>query len=241
LKVAHQWQPLLSRLSQEAGISIELKAYRTMKAFEEALSRGEPDFVFLNPYQQIVANRRSGYVPLVRSGQDLLVGILVVPTASPIKSVKDLEGKEIAFPSPNAFAASMCLRAYLERDVKIHFTPRYVHTHDNVYRTVIMGLTQAGGGVQSTFESELPDVKRELRIIYQMPGVTPHPIAAHPRVPLKIRTQFSDAILRLWNDESERHLLIDVKMDRPILADFRRDYRPLEKLHLERFYTPIDE
>jgi len=100
-EVYKDWIPFVERLSKETGTDIKLKVYNTISALEDDVINGIPDFTFTNPYHVVVAKKAQGYVPLVRD-KTPLVGILVVHKDSPINSIQDLNGKEIAFPSPNA-------------------------------------------------------------------------------------------------------------------------------------------
>jgi len=156
---AHQdWGPLAEHLSERLKAHIELKVHDSFARFEAELFRGAPDFVFMNPYHQVMAYKRAGYLPLVRSSEPL-TGALVVRHDSPAASVKDLNGKILAFPSPNAFAASLYMRALLTERHKIRFTPYYLDSHSEVYRHVILGEAAAGGGVRHTLEREPPEVR----------------------------------------------------------------------------------
>jgi phosphonate transport system substrate-binding protein len=80
--------------------------------------------------------KRKKYQPLLADGQDLLTGILVVRSDNPIKNLNDLKGKNVSFPAPNSFAASLLIRAELAKQ-KIEVNPVFVKTHSNVYRSVI--------------------------------------------------------------------------------------------------------
>jgi hypothetical protein len=55
----------------------------------------------------------------------------VVRKDDPIKSAGELDGKEVAFPAPNAFGASLWIRALLAEREKIRIVPAYVKTHSN--------------------------------------------------------------------------------------------------------------
>jgi phosphonate transport system substrate-binding protein len=73
-----------------------------------------------------------------------------------------------------------------------------------------------------------------LNVLYTTPGVAPHPLAAHPRVPQAAREKILAALLKLDRDPAGRKLLAEVELDNVVNADYARDYQPLEKLHLER-------
>lgn len=228
------WAPLLERLSQESRLSLTLRVVETISRFEAEFLAGVPDFVYLNPYHQVMARRAHGYVPLVRDGKPLS-GILVVRRDSALRSVTELAGKPVAFPSPNAFGASLWIRALLAERDRVTIEPHYAQTHSNVYRQVLLGRVAAGGGVNNTLLQEREEVRTELRVLMETPGVPAHPISAHPRVPVAIQQRLTDAFLRLAADPTTRMLLSEVRLGNPVRADHARDYQPLETYRLERY------
>jgi phosphonate transport system substrate-binding protein len=90
------WIPFAEALSKETALDFTLKVYEKMSDFEADFERGAPDFIFASPTQTVLARKAQGYIPLVRSSK-LLSGVLFVRRDSPYQTVKDLEGKEIAF------------------------------------------------------------------------------------------------------------------------------------------------
>ena len=234
-----EWTPLIELLSQRLNAEIELKVYRTIPRFEADLFAGLPDLAFMNPYHEVMAKRRQGYIPLVR-GSEPLSGILVVRRDSPIQSVKELNDKTLAFAAPNAFGSSLYMRALLTEQFKIRFTPYYVDAHNEVYRQVIFGEAIAGGGIKHTLEIEPEAVKQQLRVLFETPKTAPHCLSAHPRIPATVRQTVIDAILELDAKKSEGKLLERIQLASPIRADYARDYKPLEALGLEKYVVVTD-
>jgi phosphonate transport system substrate-binding protein len=228
------WMPVVDHLSKQLNADIELRVYRSFAEYEAELSQGIPDFSLMGPYHQIIGHRRQGYIPLVRSSQ-MLKGILVVPRDSPAKTVKDLSGKVIAFPSPNSLAASLYIRALLTEREHVQFTPRYLDSHNDVYRHVILRQTDAGGGIQLSLSQQPQDVQTKLRVLYETPPMVPHPLSVHPRIPAAVRAAMVQAIFDLAKTEQGQKDLARVQMSHPQTADHRRDYQPLEQLHLEKY------
>ncbi len=229
--IGTRWSPLLARLEKDTGISLQLRVLEHIPKFEVDFLAGLPDFVYLNPWHEVMAMKAQGYRPLVR-GSDPLNGILVVDRQGPIKRLADLSGKTLAFPSPNAFGASLYMRALLKEKEGVDFTPTYVGTHQNVYRHVLLGEAAAGGGIATTLEKEPAAVQARLTVLYTTPGVPSHPLAAHPRVPADIRERLTTALLQLDRTPEGRKLLQAVELDRTLAVDYARDYAPLEKLNL---------
>ncbi len=230
LETYKRWSPVVELLSQKTGIKIELKTYGSIPEFERAFLRGEPDLVFMNPYHQVMAKR--DYRPILRDSTPL-EGILVVRRDSHFQSVKDLDGKTIAFPAPNAYAAALYMRALLTERHGIRFTPNYVKTHSNVYRHVALGEASAGGGVNNTFERETVEIKQQLRILYTTPPSAPHPLSAHKRVPVSVTDTIKKTMPQLAAENPE--LFDAIQMPKPTTAQYNRDYQPLERLRLETY------
>jgi phosphonate transport system substrate-binding protein len=234
LQIHKDWTPFLERLSRDSGVPLKLKIYQRIPDFEADVLKGAPDLVFMNPYHQVMAKRAAGYVPLVRDNNPL-TGILLVRRDSPVKTIKDLAGEKLAFPSPNAFGASLYMRALLVEQEGIKFDPIYVKTHSNVFRQIILGDMAAGGTVKNAFQREPDAVTTQLRVLFETPGVAPHPLAAHPRVSKAQRKALVEAILHWREDATAVPLLQGVQMPEPVVADYVRDYQPLERLKLEKY------
>ena len=234
-EVHRNWSPLVDKLSRAIGRQIEIKIYPSISKFETAFLNGEIDLAFMNPYHAVMAKRAQGYIPLVRDDANRLIGILLVQRDSPLKSIKELNGKALAFPAPNSFAASLYIRALLADQEKIKIIPLYLKTHSNVYRHVIMGEAVAGGGVNNTLKREPPEVQAQLRVLFETPGVPSHPLVAHPRVPEGLRQTVTNTLLEMQNDPAGQKLLTDIQMPKPVRADYAKDYQPLEKLGLEKY------
>ena len=100
---------------------------------------------------------------------------------------------------------------------------------------MISGTAAAGGGVGRTLGAQQAEVRDRLRVIYETPGVAPHPIAYHPRVPVEAAERMKDAILEMSKTESGKELLAGIPMVQPGEA-MPEDYKPLIDLGLEEFY-----
>jgi phosphonate transport system substrate-binding protein len=230
------WRPILDELERRTGFTFELADSSNIPAFEEKFLEGAYDFAYMNPYHLLIAHDAQGYLPLVRNGEHMLKGVLVVPKESPIQNVKELAGKKVAFPSPNALGAALLMRAELAQFHDVEVIPHYVHTHTSVYLHVALGLNPAGGGVASTLRSQKPEVKQKLRVIYETQAVNPHPIGAHPRVPDAHREKVRQAFLEMSKTKGGAALLSEIPMRSAVTASLE-DYAPLRSWGLEEFYV----
>lgn len=233
-EIHRDWSPVLARLRVATGASFNLRIAADIPKFEESVLAGEPDFAYMNPYHQVMARRAQGYAPLLRDSTPLK-GILMVRTDDPIKSARELDGKEVAFPAPNAFGASLWIRALLAEREKIRIVPVYVKTHANAFRHVATGKAAAAGGIAATLAEEPEELRAALRVLLETPDVAPHPLSAHPRVPEAIRRAVVETLLAMTRDTGGQSLLKDIQLPNPVRADHARDYQPLEKYGLEKY------
>lgn len=227
-----RWSPVLEQVGKESKQCFELIVPTSIPQFEKELLEGKPDFAFMNPYHAVMKWRNSKYIPMVASS-DPIFGILTVDKDSAFHHIKQLHGARIAFPAPNAFAASLLIRSTLDRD-GVQFEPVYVKTHSNVYRSVIRGDVSAGGGIQSTLMSEPPELKTELRILMETKRYTSHPFSANARVPERVRASVQDAFLSLGQKNDGTEFLKSVHLANPMSVT-KLNYQSLESLHLEKY------
>lgn len=237
--IQRNWAPFLKALSLRTSMQFKLIIASSIPDFEIDVLQGRADFAYMNPYHAILAKHKKGYEPLIRNGAKELQGILVVRHDSAITNISQLDGKEVVFPSPNAFGASLFMRALLHSKGGINIIPRYVDTHANVYRNVLYNKAPAGGGVNKTLQQEHTNMQAKLRVLFKTPGSAPHPLSVHPRVPDVLAQRVQQAILDMWNDKREHGLLDKVQLSAPVIADYQRDYAPLEKLGLEKYASGV--
>jgi len=230
------WQPVLDALEKQSGHHFELIGSPSIPEFEKQFLAGDFNFAYMNPYHLIKAHESQGYMPLVRDVGRMMFGIVVVRKDSPIQDVKELDGKSVAFPAPNALGAALIPRTEFGEIYKINIQPEYVRSHSSVYLNVVTGQTVAGGGVQKTLQKQPANIRDALKIIYETPQVAPHPIAVHPRVDKVTRDKVRQAFLQLGNTPEGRELLAKIPMKQVGQATLE-DYARLKQMGLDKYYV----
>lgn len=229
-----KWAPILQRIGTATDLCFDLLVPGSVPAFEVQLLKGKPDLAFANPYHAVMAHRNPGYIPLVADGRRKITGIIVVKKNGGVSKLSDLKGKTVDFPAPNAFGASLLIRATLDK-MGIPINPNYANTHSNVYRSVIIGDAIAGGGVNNTLYNEPAEIQNQLFVLYETPGYMPHPIIANPKLPTSIRDKFTSAFIALKSDPEATKLLEGIQIPEPIRVTYKKDYAPLEQLGLDKY------
>jgi len=101
---AQYWNPILMYVSKKSGVPLELKLAKTTKEANALAEQGHYHFLYTNHFFTPERDRL-GFRVIARPAGPGIRGQLVVPHDSPIKSLAELNGKEVAFASPDAFAS----------------------------------------------------------------------------------------------------------------------------------------
>lgn len=230
------WTPILAKLGHATGLQFRLDLVTDIPSFEKALEEGRFDLAYMNPYHFVVAHRLQGYEALVRDRHGKLSGIIVVAAQSPITSIEQLDGKVVAFPSPNAMGAALIPRAEFVRKFHIAIIAHYVKSHSSVYLNVASGLADAGGGIAATLAMQPEETRQRLRVLYETTAFPPHPLAAHPRLDARTRQHIAQAFIALAESADGKALLAEIPMPDPGTAS-SGDYQSLASLGLDEFYV----
>ncbi|MDC8832375.1 phosphate/phosphite/phosphonate ABC transporter substrate-binding protein [Alteromonas gilva] len=235
-KLAQMWTPVLQHISAQTGIALKFVTAKDIPSFEEALAQGHYDIAYMNPYHYTVFHDKSGYVPLVRDVKKPLQGIIVTRRDSQINDISQLHGLTLAFPAPTAFAASIIPRAELNH-AGVSITPRYVHSHDSVYLSVIKGLFTAGGGIMRSLEHLPAEQRAELKVLWRSQQYTGHAIAAHSDVPDAHRQHLIRAFSQLDETEQGRTLLEQLNFNQ-LQAAANEDWDDVRALGIHSLSRP---
>lgn len=226
--LAARWVPLLQYLNARTGLHIEFRTARDIPTFEQQLAHGEYDFAYMNPFQYVLSRQKSGYRAFARQRAHELRGIVVVRADSPYRTLQDLEGQALAFPAPNAFAASILTRAQLRAE-GVRITPSFVVSHDSVYYGVVNRLFAGGGGAPETLDRLDPAVRAQLRVLWTSAEYTPHAFAAHARVPAGVAEILRQALLETSHDPRGKRLLAAAGFQE-LMAASDEEYESIRKL-----------
>lgn len=231
-KLAKLWTPLLKYVSEQSGVTLRFKTAKNIPEFEKRLAEGEYDFSYMNPYHFTVFNKDPGYQAVAVRKDQPIVGILVTQKDQGVQSIEELEGKNLAFPSPAAFAASILPRAML-KNKGIEFEKKYVSSHDSVYLNVAKKRFASGGGVMRTLNNTTEQVRDSLTVLWKSPGYTPHAIAAHPRIDADIMAKVQQVLVDMANSPESNKLLKKLKIKNGLIKAVNSDWDDVRSLGIE--------
>ena len=204
--LATLWTPIIEHLNEQTGLNIEFSTAKDIPTFEKRLKLGEYDIAYMNPYHYVEFNKSAGYAAIAKQQDKTITGIIVAKKDGNINTIYDLEGMQLAFPSPASFAATILSQAELNK-LNIAYTPTYVSSHDSVYLNVSRGFFLAGGGINRTLNNMPLGTKSTLKTIWQSKKYTSHAIAIHPRIKSESSDKLLNALINMNNSESGKVLL----------------------------------
>ena len=93
---AQYWNPILTHVGSKSGVPLELKLAKTAQEGNAMAEAGKYDFLYTNHFFTPERDRL-GYKVIARPAGPGIRSQIVVPLDSPMKSLHDLDGKEVAF------------------------------------------------------------------------------------------------------------------------------------------------
>lgn len=208
-RLAQLWSPIFKYIGKRSGVELVFATAPSIPEFEQRCLTGEYDIAYMNPYHYTTFHEKPGYEAFAKQKDKRIKGVIIAKKGSAVKALQDLNNKELAFPAPAAFAASVLTRAKLSKD-DINFSAKYVRSHDSVYRSVAKDLYLAGGGIERTFKNVDKSTRDQLYILWTSKSYTPHAFAAHPRVDKEIIKKIRQVMLNMHQDEEGKRLLINI-------------------------------
>lgn len=231
-ELVRAWAPILNYLGDKTGIVFDFATAKDIPTFEQRAVKGEYDFIYVNPYIYTVIHRAAaGYEAFAKERDKKLKGIIVVRRDSPYKTLRDLNNATLAFPDAASFAATVIPQAYFASE-GIKIESKYVSYHESVYLAVAKGIYPAGGGVVRTFDTMPAATRDQLRVLWTTPGYTPHPFAAHGKVPKAVVERLRAAMVAMDQDPQGKLLLDRIAFLKGISAVNDAEYNDTRALKI---------
>ncbi len=179
--MAQSWNPILAYVSKKTGIPLIFKIGKTAPETTAMTERGEHAFVYSN-HMFTPERDKIGYKAILRMKGGPIHGAIVVRDDSPIRSVEDLKGATVAFPSREAFVGYWLPMDHLMQsgvEVKQAFPGN---------QEAAMSQLQFGKVAAAAVNKKLLDkyAQREdfrFRVIWTSEPYLDIPIMVHPSVP----------------------------------------------------------
>jgi phosphonate transport system substrate-binding protein len=204
IKTAERWNPILRHLTRRTGIPLRLKMGPTVEETDRMMGREEYDLVFTNHNFQKEYDGK--YRVLVRWAGEAISGVVIVLADSPVKSIRDLEGLTVAFPSGEAFLAYAVPKGALQ-DAGVSINEKFAGCQEGALAQLKAKQVQAAA-INSRFVE--PYARREnlsYRTIHASEPFHELPVVVHPRVPAGKVAALKHALLSMQIDPGGAEVL----------------------------------
>ncbi|MEW6677535.1 MAG: phosphate/phosphite/phosphonate ABC transporter substrate-binding protein [Pseudomonadota bacterium] len=195
---AQYWNPILDYVQRKTGVVLNLKVARSAPESNEAIARGEYDFVYSNTIFQPTMEP-AGYRVILRPRDEAITGQIVTLEDSPIRSLRDLAGREVGFPSPAAFVGYAVPMDQLMRQ-GIAVTPVFGGNQEGIMGQLKAGKVIAAGVNNQVMRAFAHRNGLRYRVLWESSSFNNLPISVHPRVPEAVAVAVRSAIDGMEND-----------------------------------------
>lgn len=224
---AECWNPIFQYLSTNTGLNFQLRMGANVQATNAMMAKGEFDLAFTN--HNFRKEFDGVYNVIARWGDAPIFGVIAVAEGSPLRKLKDLDGKRIAYPSQNAFVAYAVPKAAL-RKTGIKEQEVMAGNQEGALAQLANGLVEAAA-VNSRFLSQYAARKGfKYREIYTSEAYPDLAIVAHPRLSKEQLATIQNALLKMRSDPKAAPILEQNQFPGFFPAS-ERDYEAVRKTY----------
>jgi len=195
---AQYWNPILDYASKKSGVTLELGTRKSALEYSGAEARGDFDFVYSN-HIFAPSHAAAGYRVIARPAGKPIHGQIVTPEDSPLRSLRELAGREVGFPNKNAFVGYMApMTALILTGITVK--PAFGGNQEGIMAQMRAGQIQAASVNSRVMQEYAAREGFKYRALWTSEPYLNLPIAAHPRVPAAAAQAVRDALIGMAQD-----------------------------------------
>jgi phosphonate transport system substrate-binding protein len=202
---AQYWNPILTHVSKKSGVPLELKLAKTAHQGNANAEAGMYDFQYTNHFFTPERDRL-GWKVFVRPAGPGIRSQVVVPEDSPIKSLEDLNGKEVGFVSRDGFTGYWLPYDALLR-AKVDITPVFTGNQEASFAQLRVNKISAAGVNSSVMARYGRREAFKYRALWTSEPYGDLCIMANPKVPAKVVAAVREALIDMAKDPEGRKVL----------------------------------
>ncbi|MFD1177560.1 phosphate/phosphite/phosphonate ABC transporter substrate-binding protein [Paenibacillus puldeungensis] len=224
-------KPLEKLLSDRLGIPVTVSVSTDYNTIIEAMASKQVDVGFLPPTAYVLAKEKGAAEVMLQAQRfgvedatgaptdklvDFYKSMIIVKKDSPIKSVKDLKGKKIAYQNVTSSAGYVWPAAKLMDegiDPLSDVTPVTVKGHDQAVIAVLNGDVDAAAIFQdarNTVKKDFPKVFDDTRVITYTEPIPNDTISVRSDMSPEWVQKLKDAFIAIGKDEEGHKVIADI-------------------------------
>lgn len=241
---AAYWNPILNYVSARSGVPLELHIGRTANETTDRAVAGSLDFAYTN---HLFTPKRTqlGWRVLARQDSQGIRGQIVVLDSAPLRTLKDLEGKVVAFANPYAFVGYYVpMDALLRAGIRV--TPFYSGNQEAAMGQLMSGQAAAAGVNHQLMADFALRSGLKYRVLAESEPYFDLAVMASPRVPAADGEKVRQAFVDMKDDPAGARILqqaaesLGLPRARGFVAADDRDYANY-KSFFKHTLVPVNE
>ena len=202
---AQYWNPILTYVGRKSGVPLELKLAKTAGEGNANAEAGAYDFLYTNHFFTPERDRLR-YKVIARPAGPGIRSQIVVPVDSPIQSLQDLKGKEVAFVSRDGFTGYWLPFDALLR-AKVDFIPVFTGNQEASSAQLRVNKVAAAGVNSSVMARYGRRESFEYRALWTSEIYQDLCIMANPKVSADKVAAVKNALIGMAGDPEGRKIL----------------------------------
>ena len=202
---AQYWNPILTHVGKKSGVPLELKLTKTAQEGNAIAEKGNYDFQYTNHFFTPERDRL-GWKVIARPAGPGIRSQIVVAEDSPVQSLHDLNGKDVAFVTPDAFAGYwLPMDALLKAKVKVNVI--FTGNQEASSAQLRVSKVEAAGVNSSVMQRYARRESFAYRALWTSEIYQDLCIMANPKVPADKVAAVRAALINMVNDPQGRKVL----------------------------------
>jgi len=209
-----KYTPLTQYLGRKLGRDIHISVAKDYAEHIRLTGEDKIDISFLGGSPYVVIGDKYGKKPLLAryefDDKPSFRSVLFVAKDSPLKTVNDLVGKNVAFGNPNStLSTQVPLYVLLEAGVGLDDLKSYKHlrNHDNVVLGVEFGDFDAGAVAEEVYVSH---ADRNIKVLAYSPALSTHVLVARSTLSPALQKDISKALYGMKDDPEAKAALMAI-------------------------------
>jgi phosphonate transport system substrate-binding protein len=225
---AERWNPILHYVSAVSGVALRLRMGATVQETDAMMGRGEFDFMYTNHNFQTEFDR-VGYKVIARWAGEPIRCVIAVPAESPVQSVRQLDGRRVAFPSPDAFVGYAVPMVEFRR-AAVRVEEVFAGNQEGALAQLKAKRVEAAA-VNSRFLAQYAEREGlRFREVFASESYPELAVIAHPRVPPAIVDKVRQALVGMKGDPGAASILAHAK-SKGFEASTDREYDGVRRVY----------
>lgn len=236
-ELARKAGPLMKYLEAKLGMKVEFTPVTDYAAAVETLVNKKVDLAWFGGFTFVQAHHRSGgkVIPIAQRVEDENFRSVFITGDPGIKTLADLQGKDVSFGSQSSTSGHLMPRSFLlqagvnpDKDFK---RVAFSGAHDATVAAVASGKVQAGALNISVWERLVADKKVDtdkVRVFFTTPPYYDYNWTVHADLPAATREKLTAAFLALSKDNAEGKEILELQRATRFVRTKVENYKGIE-------------